>query len=129
MNPLFLLNWKITNGICPVTGDDFSILRKDLRIYKGFSPDGNNINEFFIVEGLDYTDTYDLKIYTRTGNLIRRVTKGLGEEGVAQDRLWDGTYDGGRPIENGVYYYTLEVTKGQATYKYKNYIVIAREKN
>jgi gliding motility-associated-like protein len=125
----FILNWKITNGVCPVTEDELRLIRKDLRIYEGFSPDGNNINDYFIIEGLDYTDTYDLKIYTRTGNMIYQVSKGLGEEGVSQDLIWDGNYAGGRPVENGIYYYTLEVTKGQATYLYKNYFIITRTGN
>ncbi len=125
----FLLNWKITKGVCPVTEDELFMIRKDLKIYEGFSPDGNNINDYFIIEGLDYTDTYDLKIYTRTGNMIYRVSKGLGEEGEPQGLIWDGNYTGGRPVENGIYYYTLEVTKGQATYLYKNFIIITRARN
>ncbi|MBL7113536.1 MAG: gliding motility-associated C-terminal domain-containing protein, partial [Bacteroidales bacterium] len=126
---VFLLNWEITNGVCPVKEDELRMIRRDLKIYEGFSPDGNNINDYFIIEGLDYTDTYDLKIYTRTGNVIYQASKGLGEEGESQELIWDGNYSGGRPVENGIYYYTLEVTRGQATYLYKNYIIITRDRN
>ena len=120
--------WTITNGICRVTSDELRISRRDLRIYEGFSPDDNRVNDFFMIEGLDYADTYDLKIFTRSGNLIKRMNKGVGEEGLPGNRLWDGTYDGGRPVENGIYYYTLEVKKGdQGTYQYRGYIVITRE--
>jgi len=125
----YILNWEITNGICPTTADELRMIRKDLKIYEGFSPDGNDINDYFIIEGLDYADTYDLKIYTRTGIVIFQASKGLGEEGVSQDLIWDGKYAGDRPVENGIYYYTLEVTKGQATYLYKNYIVVTRTWN
>ena len=61
--------------------------------------------------------------------MIYQASKGLGEEGVSQKLIWDGNYKGGRPVENGIYYYTLEVTKGQATYLYKNYIILTRERN
>jgi len=124
----YRLRWTITNGdVCPVTSDELRISRRDLRIYEGFSPDGNGINEFFTIEGLDYVDAYDFKIFTRSGNLIKRITKGVGEEGPPGDRLWDGTYDGGRPVENGIYYYTLEVKKGdQDAYQYRGFIVITR---
>ncbi len=121
--------WTITNGICRVTSDELRISRRDLRIYEGFSPDGNGINDFFTIEGLDYVDTYDFKIFTRSGNLIKHIKKGVGEEGLPGDQLWDGTYDGGKPVENGIYYYTLEVKKGdQDTYQYKGFIVVTRER-
>jgi len=121
--------WSVSNGICPVTSDDITMARRDLRIYEGFSPDGNSINEFFTIEGLDYADTWDLKILSRSGNLIKQITKGLDETGLEADELWDGTYDGGRPVESGIYYYILEVTKGDyAPYQYKGFVVIARER-
>jgi len=125
----YLLNWTVSNGICQVTSDELKISRKDLRIYDGFSPDGNSINEFFTIEGLEYADTWELQIFSRSGNLIRELSKALGEEGPEEDQLWDGTYDGGRPIENGTYYYTLRVTKGDNTpYQYKGFVVITRER-
>ena len=124
----YLFEWKISNGICDIPPDNLRISRRDLRLYEGFSPDGNRINDFFEIEGLDYTDEYDLKIFTRSGNLIKRIRKGLGEEGIPGNQLWDGTYDGGRPVETGIYYYTLEVKKGdQDIYQYKGSIVVTRE--
>jgi gliding motility-associated-like protein len=121
--------WTVNNGICPVTSDDITVARRDLRIYESFSPDGNSINEFFTIEGLEYADTWDLKIFSRSGNLIKQITKGLDETGLEADELWDGTYDGGRHVESGIYYYILEVTKGDhAPYQYKGFVVIARER-
>jgi gliding motility-associated-like protein len=123
----FRFIWTITNGVCQATSDELRISRRDLRIYEGFSPDGNGINDFFTIEGLDYVDTYDFKIFTRSGNLIKRISKGAGEEGLPEDQLWDGTYDGGRPVENGIYYYTLEIKKGDRdTYRYRGFIVVTR---
>lgn len=123
----YQFSWSISNGICPVTSDNLRVSRTDLRIYVGFSPDGNGINDFYIIEGLDYADTYDLKIFTRSGNLIKHIRKGSGAEGLPGDQLWDGTYDSGRPVENGIYYYTLEVQKGDRdTYQYRGQIVVTR---
>jgi hypothetical protein len=125
----YQLRWTITNGICPVTSDEVKIIRKDLRVYDGFSPDGNYINEYFTIDGLDYADTWNLQLFSKSGNLIREFSKGLGEEGPAQDQIWDGTYDGGRPVESGIYYYILTVTKGDDTpYNYKGFVVITRER-
>jgi gliding motility-associated-like protein len=125
----YTFRWTVNNGVCSETSDEIKVSRRDLRIYEGFSPDGNSINEFFTIEGLDYADTWDLKIFSRSGNLIRQIAKGLGETELEEDQLWDGTYDGGRPVESGIYYYILEVTKGDhSPYQYKGYIVIARER-
>jgi gliding motility-associated-like protein len=125
----YTFRWAVNNGVCPETSDEVTVARRDLRIYESFSPDGNSINEFFTIEGLDYADTWDLKIFSRSGNLIKHITKGIDETGLEEDELWDGTYDGGRPVESGIYYYILEVTKGDhAPYKYKGFVVIARER-
>ncbi len=125
----YTFRWAVNNGVCPETSDEITVARRDLRIYESFSPDGNSINEFFTIEGLDYADSWDLKIFSRSGNLIKQIVKGSDETGLEEDQLWDGTYDGGRPVESGIYYYVLEVTKGDhAPYKYKGFVVIARER-
>ena len=125
----YAFRWTVNNGICSETSDEIKVSRRDLRIYEGFSPDGNSINEFFTIEGLNYADTWDLKIFSRSGNLIRHISKELGETELEEDKLWDGTYDGGRPVESGIYYYILEVTKGDySPYQYKGFVVIGRER-
>jgi gliding motility-associated-like protein len=124
----YAFTWTISNGACVATSDEIKVSRRDLRIFDSFSPDGNYINEYFTIEGLDYADTWDLKLFSRSGNLIRHISKELGETELEEDRLWDGTYDGGRPVESGIYYYILEVTKGNTPYKYKGFVVIARER-
>jgi hypothetical protein len=60
--------------------------------------------------------------------LIRHLTKKIGETNPEENQLWDGTYDGGRPVESGIYYYILEVTKENTPYQYKGFVVIARER-
>ena len=124
----YTFRWTVNNGTCPETSDELTVSRRDLRIYDGFSPDGNSINEFFTIEGLEFADTWDLKLFSRSGNLIRKISKGMGETQPEEDMLWDGTYDGGRPVESGIYYYILEVTKGNSPYQYKGFVVIARER-
>jgi gliding motility-associated-like protein len=124
----FAFTWTVSNGTCAETYDEIKIARRDLHIYEGFSPDGNYINEYFTIEGLEYADTWDLKLFSRSGNLIRHLVKMLGETNPEEDQLWDGTYDGGRPVESGIYYYIIEVTKENAPYQYKGFVVIARER-
>lgn len=124
----YAFTWTVSNGSCAETSDEIKIARRDLHIYEGFSPDGNYINEYFTIEGIDYADTWDLKLFSRSGNLIRHIAKKLGETNPEENQLWDGTYDGGRPVESGIYYYILEVTKENAPYQYKGFVVIARER-
>jgi gliding motility-associated-like protein len=120
--------WTVSNGTCVATSDELKVARRDLHIYEGFSPDGNYINEYFTIEGLYFADTWDLKLFSRSGNLIRHMTKNLGETNPEENQLWDGTYDGGKPVESGIYYYILEVTKENTPYQYKGFVVIARER-
>ncbi len=70
-------------------------------IYNGFSPNNDGINDFFVVEGLEDTDTEELSIFNRWGNLVF----------FAQDyqNNWDGTWNG-EDLPDGTYFYIIEVS-------------------
>lgn len=86
----------------------FYISTKDCppNIPEGFSPNNDNLNDYFEIEGLlDIFPDHEILIYTRNGNLIFR--------GNIETGFWDGNantgllYDG--PVPAGVYYYVLNL--------------------
>jgi len=70
-------------------------------IYNGFSPNNDGINDLFVVEGLENTDTEEVSIFNRWGNLVF----------FAKDyqNNWDGTWNG-EDLPDGTYFYVIQVS-------------------
>jgi gliding motility-associated-like protein len=67
-----------------------------------FSPNGDQINDHFKVESQCPLIEFNLKIYSRWGELLFETQE--------VNEAWDGTYKG-KPVPLGVYMYTLEFRK------------------
>jgi len=65
-----------------------------------FTPNGDGENDFFIVRSSN-DEPVTLKIYTRAGVLVFSIEARLC--------VWNGCSLGGKPMTDGVYYYTAEV--------------------
>lgn len=97
-------------------GDDYSqaasvnitVTKRELFIPEGFSPNGDGINDFFIIKGAD-TYVVSLRVYNRWGNL------------VFQDREYGNDWDGiansglliGSRLPDGTYYYIVNFNNGE----------------
>ncbi|MFM2326035.1 MAG: hypothetical protein RIR31_237, partial [Bacteroidota bacterium] len=72
---------------------------KTLRIYNGFSPNGDNVNDVFRIDNIEYYPQNTLHIYNRWGNLV------FNKEGYNND--WNGTFDGNH-LPEGTYFFVLK---------------------
>lgn len=73
-------------------------------IPNAFSPNGDNINDKWIIKGLKDYDNCTVEIFTRYGREVFRST--------GYQRPWDGTYNGAQmPV--GVYYYLIDLRNGE----------------
>ncbi|MBV7270521.1 DUF7507 domain-containing protein, partial [Winogradskyella luteola] len=81
-----------------------------LTIYNEFSPDGNGINETFVIDCLERFPNNKLEIYNRWGNIV------YSKKGYQND--WDGTFRRSAAINQsdklptGTYYYVLDLGDG-----------------
>ena len=117
--------WEVSNVVCPVTFEDVRVERQDIAQYTAFSPDGNNINDIYQLDGLEYSDEFTMSIFTRQGVMIHKIEKNPG--GVLTDDLWwDGKLDSGDEAADGTYYYVLTVKYAGQTYEYKGYVELVR---
>ncbi|GAB5416690.1 MAG: choice-of-anchor L domain-containing protein [Crocinitomicaceae bacterium] len=66
-----------------------------------FTPDNDNINDIFSLDSKNTTNI-KLTITNRWGNLMY--------EGEGPNPAWDGTNQGGKPAEDGVYFYLYQAT-------------------
>ena len=117
----FTLTWTITGtGICPPTSDDLIVTIDpcvDLDISTGFTPDGDGINDTWIIPGL--TENYPncrVEIFTRWGAKI------FTSDGYTTP--WDGKYkNNNMPL--GAYFFVIYFNDG-ATDPAKGTITIIR---
>jgi gliding motility-associated-like protein/uncharacterized repeat protein (TIGR01451 family) len=90
------------------------VLCEDIRIYSGFSPNNDMINDFFVIEGLENFQNNELTIYNRWGNQIYHKVK--------YDNSWDGTWNN-EPLPDGTYFFLFNDGEGK---KYTGYIQLMR---
>ncbi|MFZ4456783.1 MAG: DUF7507 domain-containing protein [Bacteroidales bacterium] len=84
-----------------------------LVIPNAFSPNGDGINDQFVIGGLANFDDAKLIVYNRWGNEVYK------SETYRND--WNGY-----GLNNGTYYYLLNLTTGGKSYQHKGWILIER---
>ncbi|NLR94592.1 Ig-like domain-containing protein [Flammeovirga agarivorans] len=88
-----------------------------LTFYSGFSPNGDQLNDAFVIEGIGGYPDNDITIYNRWG---QPVYKGNG-----YDNTWNGNNQNNEPLPDGTYYYILKV-RTPYEFNYNGYVVIKR---
>ncbi len=89
---------------CGTAADDVIIkVHKQVHVPNVFSPNGDGINDTWVIRGLDTYADAAVKVYSRSGMIIFQ-TKGT-------DKIWDGTYNG-KPLPIGTYYYLIDLNVG-----------------
>ena len=133
--------WTVANGegegLCASTSDVAIVIRSDVNRYNGFSPNGDMDNEYFIMQGLIYAEDFTFRVFSALGNTVRTVTRQDAENmevdpsmiqgGLREDEMvvWDGRSDNGTMVPAGTYYFVISFYYADATYEYKDYVVVA----
>ncbi len=105
--------WTVSNGVCPSAADTVVISNKDIRVPNGFSPNGDGINDYFEIIGLDKVKNAELIIMTKWGEVLYHSNN--------YDNKWDGTING-TSLNSDTYLFILHVL-GRT---YKGYVEIRR---
>ena len=99
---------------------DTDVCILDISIPQGFSPNGDGLNDRFIIQGLDAYHGNTIYIFNRWGNKVFSASP--------YNNDWDGTSDsdlsagrGALPV--GTYFYVLELKNGQ---KQSGYVYLTR---
>lgn len=83
----------------------------EVRVYKqikppnAFSPNGDGINDTWVIRGLITYPESVVRVFNRDGHVIF--------QSVGGNRIWDGTQNG-KPVPVGTYYYIINPGAGQA---------------
>lgn len=105
--------------ICTIGGCDdapvtIKVLCNNIKVYTGFSPNGDGVNDFFYIEGANADSENKLSVFNRWGNQV------FYKEGYRNE--WGGTWDG-KQLPDGTYFYLYEDGKGN---KKAGYVQIQR---
>jgi large repetitive protein len=105
------MRYVLCNSVigCDTAWVRVTILCDDIRIYNGFSPNGDGLNDFFTIEGLEKYPNNRLCIYNRWGTQVM--------ETKAYKNDWDGVWNNQR-LPDGTYFYVFDRGDGKPVYGY-----------
>ena len=110
------LIWSVLNGECPAVSDTLIITLADIEVPTGFSPNGDNINDLFVIDGAGEDNPVKLVVLDRWGFEVYKSDQYKND--------WDGRNKNGKELPNDTYYCIIE---SQLTPKpISGYVVINR---
>jgi gliding motility-associated-like protein len=103
-----------TNGGCSTASVLVNVTCNDIVVYTGFSPNGDNVNDYFTIEGIQNYPDNRVTVFNRQGIVV------FDKEGYRND--WNGTWNS-KNLPDGTYFYMFEDGKGE---KKVGYVQIRR---
>lgn len=88
-----------------------------LEIPNVFTPNGDQVNDFFEVE-TDGTTVYEFSVFTRTGTRIYHSQ--------SPRIFWDGNSLDGQELKEGIYYYVIEEQGGSSPFDKAGFMYLFR---
>lgn len=101
--------FSVTNGACIAPEVTVTLTVPDLTIPQGVTPNNDGINDYFNIEGLEFTRN-ELVIINTAGAVVYRA-----DDYHSNDPLgaWTGLDVNGREVPDGTYYYLLTIKGAQ----------------
>jgi large repetitive protein len=83
----------------------------EVKIPNGFSPDGDNVNDTFVINNIDQYANNNVTIFNRWGNIV------FEKDGYTNAEAWDGTTESGgvtigSKVPEGTYFYVIDLGDG-----------------
>ena len=98
------LVYEICSGtLCDQATVSFRVRCELVEPYTGFSPNGDGVNETFVILGIDEFPGAEVRVYNRWGNEVFSATDYQND--------WRGTWDGNRLV-SGTYFYVIDLNDG-----------------
>lgn len=92
-----------TENGCTLSDQATVTVNTFLDIPNTFSPNGDQANDTWVIQGIHLYPNANMSIYDRWGQQVYQST------GYSNSQAWDGTSKGGQKLAEGVYFYVLEL--------------------
>lgn len=83
-----------------------------ITVYNGFTPDGDGLNDNWIIENIENFPNNTVTVLNRWGNIIWQ-TKGYNNT----TNVWNGKMQNGSILTSGTYFYVIELDNGNGIKK------------
>jgi len=107
---------KITDDMGCVTRDTIEVKSNPavcITIYKVFSPNDDDIHEFWEIENINLYPMALVSVYDRTGQQVYRRRNYIN----AEEHAFSGKDQYGRTLPSGTYYYVIDLENEDAVFK------------
>ncbi|MDC1106140.1 gliding motility-associated C-terminal domain-containing protein [Prolixibacteraceae bacterium] len=98
-----------SKGLCSTEFVKILVRAGELRVVRGFSPNGDGINDRFEIKAIKMCEQSEIHIYNRWGDLVYKSNR-YGLDG--ETSWWDGIategMNKGNAVSSGTYYYILK---------------------
>lgn len=101
-----VLNMPIDSVVFPYTVTA-SIEPCQITVYNGFTPDGDGINDSWIIENIENFPGNTVSIFNRWGS---KVWSASNYDNVTT--IWNGKNNDGAELTSGTYFYVIEIENG-----------------
>ncbi len=114
---------RVTDFYNRIVEDTFSIKIQyegdcELKIYSGITPNGDGVNDIWIIDGIQFYEENSVAIYSRWGAVVWEKA-GYNNTDVA----WDGTWSfSGEKLPSGTYFYLINIPNKQ----FKGWVELTR---
>ena len=109
------LVWTIDNGVCGITQDSLVLILEDcltVEVPDAFSPNGDGVNDTFVIPNLESYPNHSLKIFNRWGAQVFEAAPYMSD--------WDGKSKHpatiGEDLPVSTYYYILDLGTGEEAF-------------
>jgi len=84
-----------------------------------FTPNGDGVNDSWIISGIDQYPNAHVTIYSRWGQEIMDLV------GYSSQKSWDGTHNG-KNVDDGTYFYIIELRDEEESEPIKGFVMVVR---
>jgi gliding motility-associated-like protein len=89
----------------------------NIKIPNAFSPNGDGINDKWIIEGLDEMENCTVEVFNRNGMPLFKSS--------GYKNPWDGTYNG-KPLPHATYYYIIRLNDGFRLQPFSGWVLLLK---
>jgi gliding motility-associated-like protein len=112
----------LTNGACTASDSVNVFVGEIITIYSSFTPNGDDINDTWVIRNSSQFENMKVTIYDRSGQIVYETVSYS-----APDKWWDGTLHnkGEKPLPASTYFYVIDLIEGDNPI-YKGSVTIIR---